>query len=73
MAWGRPELFIIALKDSGLKYGVLDVKEYPNGSRYFNTTDADWKKNTAKMVHNNYIVGLNNKINRFKENNLWFI
>ena len=34
---GDQNFFIIALKDSGLKYGILDVKEYPNGSRYFDS------------------------------------
>ena len=37
------------------------------------TLIRNMEKNTAKIVHNNYIVGVDSKIKRFKDNNLWFI
>ena len=59
--------------NKNLNIGVLDLKEYPNGSRYFNNLNTIYKNTTPKIVHNNYIVGTKNKIERFKMNNLWFI
>lgn len=46
----------------------LDIEKYPNGYYYFELGN---KKNPY-IVHNNWIIGKNEKINRFKYNNLWF-
>lgn len=56
-----------------IKLELLDLKEYPNGARYFNNINTIYKTHKPKIVHNNYIVGTKNKIERFKKNNLWFI
>lgn len=56
-----------------IKLELLDLKEYPNGSRYFNNLDTTYKNYIPKIVHNNFIIGTKNKIERFKKNNLWFI
>jgi hypothetical protein len=63
----------LAMKDTNIKVGILDLKEYPNGSRYFNNITSIYKSFKPKIIHNNYIVGTKNKIERFKKNNLWFI
>jgi hypothetical protein len=47
----------------------LPKEKFPNGYNYFT-------KNISKdpyIIHNNFIVGIENKINRFKQNNLWFL
>ena len=65
--------FNIVLKNEDIKLAILDLKDYPNGSRYFNNINSIYKNYTPKIVHNNYIVGTKNKIERFKKNGLWFI
>jgi hypothetical protein len=65
--------------DQYINIGILDLKDYPNGSRYFKsrTVNSDakdiYKEYMPKIIHNNYIKGNKNKIQRFKNNNLWFI
>lgn len=51
----------------GLIVNLLPKEEYPNGNIYFNEA----LKSKAKMVHNNYLMSANEKINRFKQNGLW--
>ena len=51
--------------------GILDPAGYPNGARYFDNRSECWE--TPVLVHNNYIVGLQNKMDRFKKHGLWFI
>ena len=63
----------IAIKDIKPNIKILDLKDYPNGARYFNNIDTIYKDYKPKIIHNNYIVGTQNKINRFKKYNLWFI
>ena len=59
--------------NKNLKVGVLDLKEYPNGSRYFNNIDTIYKNYKPKIIHNNYIISTPKKVERFKKYNLWFI
>ena len=64
----------IAKKDvKGIKYSYFDAKDYPNGARYFGNIDTVYKDFTPVMVHNNFITGLDKKIQRFKKHGLWFI
>jgi len=63
----------LAIKQTNIKVGILDLKEYPNGSRYFNNITSIYKSFKPKIVHNNFIIGTKNKIERFKKHNLWFI
>lgn len=51
---------------------VLDVCKFPNGCRYFDGTDEDCSKSDAIIVHNNYLIGIDNKLKRFKEYGLLF-
>ena len=55
------------------KIGMFNSKNYPNGYRYFNNLDTIYKYYKPIIVHNNYIKGLQNKINLFKKHNLWFL
>lgn len=52
------------------KIGCLCPYKYPNGFRYFMSKT---KCRNPYLIHNNWIMGLDNKINRFKEYNLWYI
>jgi hypothetical protein len=48
---------------------TIPKEKFPNGYNYF-------IKNISSdpyIIHNNFIVGMENKINRFKQNNLWFL
>jgi hypothetical protein len=45
----------------------LSVDEYPNGFTYFEEN----KKSKAKMLHNNYLQTTAEKVQKFKDNNLW--
>ena len=60
---------IIQENESSFNIGSLDPGMFPNGPRYF-----DAKSSVEPfLVHNNYIVGLHNKIQRFKNHNLWLL
>jgi FkbM family methyltransferase len=63
----------LAIKEIKPKFDILDTKDYPNGARYFDNYDSIYKNYTPKIIHNNYIIGTKNKIERFKKYNLWFI
>ena len=52
------------------KIGCLCTYKYPNGWRYF-TSNISTKD--PVLIHNNWIVGVDKKINRFKEFNLWYV
>jgi hypothetical protein len=51
----------------GLMIVTLPQEEYPNGHVYFNEN----RRSRAKMVHSNYLTTTAEKIERFKEFNLW--
>ena len=61
------------IRENGIKYNLLSWKKYANGRKYFVTKKNYFKKHKPLFVHNNFIVGLKNKIKRFKDNGLWFI
>lgn len=48
---------------------LLPLNLFPNGHLYYSLG----YKNDAVIVHNNHMVGIETKINRFKEEDLWFI
>jgi hypothetical protein len=45
----------------------LPTDQYPNGKVYF----EDNKKLSAKILHNNYLQTTAEKVQKFKDNNLW--
>jgi len=51
----------------GLMVRLLPTDEYPNGEIYFNQKQTE----KAKMVHNNYLGTTAEKVERFKNANLW--
>ena len=50
---------------------VLPIEIFPNGKNYFDNKICN--KDDIYIIHNNWIKGLDNKVKRFKENDLWFI
>jgi hypothetical protein len=64
----------MALKEvKDIKVGLFDNYNFPNGARYFDNIDTVYKDYTPVIVHNNFIKGLDNKIQRFKKHSLWFV
>lgn len=57
---------------AGVSINVLDVCKFPNGCRYFEGSDKICRQEQALIVHNNHILGLQNKHQRFKEHGLLF-
>jgi len=51
----------------GLIVTLLPQDLYPNGEVYFH----QGRQQTAKMVHNNYLTGTDEKVKRFKDHHLW--
>jgi hypothetical protein len=51
--------------------GLLDPAGYPNGHRYFQEREKCWE--TPVLIHNNFIIGLDKKVARFKSHGLWFV
>jgi hypothetical protein len=54
-----------------IRVGAFNSMMYANGWRYFDNHNV-YKEITPKIVHNNWIRGLDNKIARFKKYGLWF-
>jgi hypothetical protein len=54
-------------KTAIISFIKLPLDEYPNGKVYF----EDNKKASAKILHNNYLQTTAEKVQKFKDNNLW--
>lgn len=54
-------------KTAIISFTKLPLDEYPNGKVYF----EDNKKASAKILHNNYLQTTAEKVQKFKDNNLW--
>ena len=50
---------------------ILPIDEFPCGLAWWNNYNIDKRK--SYMVHNNWITGLEKKVQRFKESGLWFL
>jgi hypothetical protein len=48
---------------------ILNRDLFPNGYAYY----TEGKKENALIVHNNWMVGVDTKIEKFKEENLWYL
>jgi hypothetical protein len=66
------------LKDLS-KIDILPMEEFPDGKVWWGHPDKNVPplknidKSKAFIIHNNWIKGLDNKVKRFKENELWYI
>ena len=63
--------FNLVCKEAKIKIKSLDTNLFPSGDLYFNKFDTS-KRNSVAIVHNNYIIGHDKKLQRFKKHNLWF-
>ena len=61
------------VKTLNIKYHLLPWEKYASGQQYFNKNKDYFKNKNPLFLHNNWIVGLEAKVNRFKQHNLWFI
>ena len=59
----------IALTKYNDHVALLSEDLFPNGNVYY----QQGRKENAMIVHNNWMVGVETKINKFKEEGLWFI
>ena len=59
----------IALTKYNDHVALLSEDLFPNGNVYY----QQGKKENAMIVHNNWMVGVETKMNKFKEEGLWFI
>lgn len=59
----------IALKKYSTSIAILSRDLFPNGYAYY----TEGKKENALIVHNNWMVGVDTKIQKFKEENLWYL
>lgn len=59
----------IALNKYKNNIAILNPELFPNGKIYY---DYQLKKN-AFIVHNNHMIGIDTKIQKFKNEGLWFI
>ena len=62
--------FNTLLLESNVRYKPLDKFCFPSGITYFERSNREMRCD-AVVVHNNYIVGIDNKIDRFKRYKLW--
>jgi hypothetical protein len=54
-------------------YIPLPIDLFPNGKVYYETGDKESLKESAYIVHNNWMVGIETKINKFKEEGYWYL
>ena len=54
-----------------MKAMTLDPRAYPNGHRYFKSREQCWNK--PILIHNNWIKGLDAKVDRFKKHGYWYV
>ena len=59
----------IALKNYRDHIAILSSDLFPNGHVYYN----EGKKKNAVIVHNNFMVGVETKMQKFKEEKLWYL
>lgn len=59
------------IRNSTVIYAALDTHKFPSGLLYFEWFTKEQRLGVI-IVHNNYIVGRDRKIERFKSHNLWF-
>lgn len=59
----------IALKKYSDNIATLSEDLFPNGNVYY----LQNRKDNAMIVHNNWMVGVDTKIQKFKEEKLWFL
>jgi len=69
---GRDQLLKKSADPLRMNVTVLDVCKFPNGCRYFEGSDKKCRKRDAIIVHNNYLTGIDKKMQRFKEYGLLF-
>jgi hypothetical protein len=56
-----------------LRIRVLDPVKFPSGALYF---DARWRgqqQEGPSVIHNNYIIGRDRKLARFRQHGLWYL
>lgn len=56
-----------------IKYHLLPWKKYASGKQYFDKNKKYFKNNKPLFLHNNWIKGLKEKTDRFKNHGLWYI
>ena len=60
---------LIREKKYWTKFKILEEELFPNGYTYYEKN----KKENAIIVHNNWVIGIEQKIKKFKEENLWVL
>lgn len=63
--------FLVTQKESSVVVKGLDQNLFPNGRHYFARQKPQKAGIKPVVIHNNYIVGKQNKTRRFKETGLW--
>ena len=59
----------IALTKYSTAVALLPMEYFPNGHLYYTIG----MKDKALMVHNNHMVGIETKINKFKQEGMWYV
>jgi hypothetical protein len=54
-------------------YKPLPRELFPNGKTYYELEYKDKLRETAYILHNNWMVGMETKIQHFKDENLWYL
>ena len=59
----------IALSKYNDYVALLSEDLFPNGNVYY----KQGRKNNAMIIHNNWMVGIETKMNKFKEEGYWYL
>jgi hypothetical protein len=62
---------LLATSKMNNKFNYFDLNQFPNGGYFYDAKGTSTEKTI--ILHCNYIVGLENKINRLKQTGVWFL
>lgn len=65
--------YVLKTNKNHFEWNIFDSTLYPNGKVYFDMHVSQKHGIIPFMIHNNWIVGIKGKIERFKKNGLWFL
>jgi hypothetical protein len=66
-------IFNRSWKSVGVNVATLDLQHFPNGYFVYKTENSFKDRDNWYIVHNNHMVGIENKTQKFKEHKMWYI
>ena len=69
--WSNQQTFQLAVYESDANGRALPLRYFPNGKIFFESLSPEMRQDVV-IIHNNFIIGKVNKIQRFKYFGFWY-